>query len=85
MSMLVGPRMPERPPSNVRLGTTVVNQEEADRDIPRLLAVPAKWRFISMESLLGHVSLRLLMRACRFPSTSISTEMHTASRGDCIE
>src|SRR5690606_14584696 len=30
-----------RPPANVWLGATVVNQEEADRDIPKLLDTPA--------------------------------------------
>ena len=42
------------------LGITVVNQEEADRDIPRLLDVPARVRFLSMEPLLGPVDLRAL-------------------------
>ena len=42
---------------NVWLGATVVNQEEADRDIPKLLAVPAAKRFLSMEPLLGPVDL----------------------------
>ena len=45
------------PPKNVWLGATVVNQEEADRDIPKLLAVPAAKRFLSMEPLLGPVDL----------------------------
>jgi len=44
---------------NVWLGISVVNQEEADRDIPRLLRVPATIRFLSMEPLLGPVNLRL--------------------------
>ena len=35
----------------------MVNQEEADRDIPKLLAVPAAKRFLSMEPLLGPVDL----------------------------
>lgn len=43
--------------SNVWLGCTVVNQTEADRDIPKLLAVPAVVRFLSMEPLLGQVDL----------------------------
>ncbi|VTU38476.1 Bacteriophage protein gp37 [Variovorax sp. PBS-H4] len=47
-------------PSNVWLGATIVNQEEADRDIPKLLDVPASVRFLSMEPLLGPVSLRWL-------------------------
>lgn len=45
---------------NVWLGCTVVNQEEADRDAPKLLAVPAAVRFLSMEPLLGPVDLTSL-------------------------
>lgn len=44
-------------PSNVWIGATIVNQAEADRDIPKLLAVPAAKRFLSMEPLLGPVDL----------------------------
>jgi protein gp37 len=43
---------------NVWLGTTVENQEEADRRIQHLLAVPAARRFLSCEPLLGPVDLR---------------------------
>lgn len=39
----------------VWLGATVVNQEEADRDIPKLLKIPAHVRWLSMEPLLGPV------------------------------
>ncbi|MBU9293050.1 phage Gp37/Gp68 family protein [Burkholderia multivorans] len=45
------------PWSNVWLGATIVNQAEADRDIPKLLEVPARVRFLSMEPLLGPVDL----------------------------
>lgn len=45
------------PPANVWMGITVCNQEEADRDIPKLLYVPAVVRFLSMEPLLGLVVL----------------------------
>ncbi len=45
-------------PPNVWLGVTVVNQTESDRDIPKLLAVPAARRFLSMEPLLGPVDIR---------------------------
>ncbi|ALX12112.1 hypothetical protein P350_11455 [Burkholderia cepacia JBK9] len=45
------------PWSNVWLGATIVNQAEADRDIPKLLAVPARVRFLSMEPLLGPIDL----------------------------
>lgn len=47
----------DRLPDNVWLGATIVNQEEADRDIPKLLAVPARVRFLSMEPLLGPVDI----------------------------
>lgn len=42
---------------NVRLGISVVNQEEADRDIPKLLQIPARCRWLSMEPLVGPVRL----------------------------
>ncbi|KWE70510.1 hypothetical protein WL77_11935 [Burkholderia ubonensis] len=45
------------PWANVWLGATIVNQAEADRDIPKLLAVPARVRFLSMEPLLGRARL----------------------------
>lgn len=41
---------------NVWLGASVVNQEEADRDLPKLLAVPAVKRFVSYEPALGPVT-----------------------------
>ena len=45
-------------PPNLWLGITVVNQAEADRDIPKLLGLKVSVRFLSMEPLLGHVDLR---------------------------
>lgn len=47
-------------PPNVWLGATIINQEEADRDIPKLLGTPASVRFLSMEPLLGPVDLRVI-------------------------
>lgn len=43
---------------NVWLGATIVDQAEADRDIPKLLAVPAAKRFVSYEPALGLVEWR---------------------------
>lgn len=43
--------------ANVWLGISVVNQEEASRDIPKLRAVPAQVRFLSCEPLLGPINL----------------------------
>ncbi|RQT22081.1 phage Gp37/Gp68 family protein [Burkholderia contaminans] len=45
------------PPSNVWLGATVVNQAEADRDIPKLLTIPVSVRFLSLEPLLEPIDL----------------------------
>lgn len=45
-------------PENVWLGATIVNQAEADRDVPKLLQVDGpRFRFLSMEPLLGPVDL----------------------------
>ncbi|KGV79278.1 phage Gp37/Gp68 family protein [Burkholderia pseudomallei MSHR4375] len=54
----------DRLPDNVWLGATIVNQEEADRDIPKLLAVPARVRFLSMEPLLGPVDISRHLDYC---------------------
>ena len=43
--------------SNVWIGTTVENQEAADKRIPALLKVPARVRFLSCEPLLGELGL----------------------------
>ena len=44
-------------PSNVWLGTSVEDQEWADRRVPLLLQVPAEVRFLSCEPLLGPVDI----------------------------
>ena len=44
--------------ANVWLGASIVNQAEADRDIPKLVALHAAVKFLSMEPLLGPVDLR---------------------------
>lgn len=46
------------PPANVWLGATICNQDEADRDIPKLLAIPAAVRFVSIEPMLGPINFR---------------------------
>jgi protein gp37 len=46
-----------RAPANVWLGATVIDQAEADRDVPKLLATPARVRFLSIEPMLGPVDL----------------------------
>ena len=70
---------------NVWLGITVVNQEEADRDIPKLLAINACVRFLSMEPLLGHIDLTricIVPRVQRSPRAGIHID---ALRGRYVE
>lgn len=43
------------PPHNVWIGTTVENQAQADKRIPKLLEIPARVRFLSCEPLLGPI------------------------------
>jgi protein gp37 len=47
----------QEPPANVWLGTSVENQEWAQKRIPPLLATPASVRFLSCEPLLGPLDL----------------------------
>jgi protein gp37 len=42
-------------PRNAWIGATVVNQQEANRDIPKLIRLPARFRFLSCEPLLGPI------------------------------
>lgn len=58
--------------NHVWLGATVVNQEEADRDIPKLLRTPAALRFLSLEPMLGPVRLDELVFA-RFSSANMGS------------
>lgn len=45
-------------PEHIWIGTSVENQEQADKRIPKLLKVPAKIRFLSCEPLLEAIDLR---------------------------
>jgi protein gp37 len=44
-------------PTHIWIGATIVNQVEADRDIPKLLQVPARVRFLSIEPMLEAVTI----------------------------
>ena len=46
-----------KPPPNVWIGTSVGNQEWADKRIPELMYIPAAVRFLSIEPLCGPVDL----------------------------
>ena len=56
-----GPNTPDlKPLPNVWLGVTAENQEQADNRIPILMQVPAARRYVSIEPMLGHVSLNAI-------------------------
>lgn len=61
-------------PANAAIGSTVVTQEEADRDIPHLLRAKAVLRpafaFLSMEPLMGLVDLTNIS-TLRFPGAEV--------------
>lgn len=47
-------------PRHVHVGATTVNQPEVDRDVVKLLAVPARVRFLSIEPMLGPIDLQMV-------------------------
>jgi protein gp37 len=53
----LGGHMTSKWPENVWLGVTVENQDQADKRIPLLLQTPAAVRFISVEPMLGSISI----------------------------
>lgn len=57
---LLTSREPLWPWPNVWLGATVVTQDEAERDVPKLLATRAARRFVSIEPMLEPINLRAL-------------------------
>lgn len=59
-------RWEDAPWPHVWIGATIVNQAEADRDIPKLLNVPARVKFVSVEPMLGPISLWRHLRS--FPN-----------------
>ena len=67
-------------PDNVWLGATIVDQVEAERDIPKLADVDVDVRFLSMEPLLGPIDLgdHLIYQPC---SNSLDGLMMDPSTG----
>jgi len=74
---------------NVWLGTTVENQEQADKRIPELLKIPARVRFLSCEPLLGPVDVNVrigcayaaISCACSAPCEDIHPKIHWVIAG----
>lgn len=60
---------------NVWLGVTVCNQQEADEKIPILLQIPAAVRYLSIEPMLGTISLQRIVTVkenAPYPELSIN-------------
>jgi protein gp37 len=72
--------IPVRP--NVWLGTSVENQQTADERIPHLLKVPAAVRFLSVEPMLGPVSLDI-SRWVECYHAGHGGRDHEADHGEC--
>lgn len=71
--------MPELP-SNIWIGVTAENQEQANKRIPILLQIPAKVHFISAEPLLNNIDLEkywLCRNGNEYPFRSLSEEFRT--------
>jgi protein gp37 len=73
--------LPDVWPRNAAIGCTVVTQEEADRDIPKLLAAKAAlnpaFAFVSMEPLMERVDMRLWMPQGRLALRPSGEEFYT--------
>lgn len=67
-----GPDVPAWGP-NVWLGTTVEDQQQADKRIPHLLAIPAAVRFLSVEPMLGAMDMQVILSSLgsRYPRSEI--------------
>jgi protein gp37 len=67
-------------PRNAAIGCTVVTQEEADRDVPKLLAAKAAlnpaFAFLSMEPLLGPVDLGVVIRRLTLAGAPMGPDTH---------
>lgn len=57
---------------NAGLMATLANQEEWDRDLPKLMQTPAAWHGVSAEPLLGRIDMRAAMIRHGFPDWVIT-------------
>lgn len=62
---LLDKMFPSGMPENVWIGATICNQQEAERDILKVLDIPAAKRFLSIEPLLGPINLAQMQSGAR--------------------
>lgn len=72
-------------PPNVWLGATICNQAEADRDIPKLLRVPAAVRFLSIEPMLGPIDLHQVYGVPHNAPFSVLNDKNMLGLRRCVE
>jgi len=63
---------PDWPFANAGLMATLADQEEWDRDLPKLMQTPATWHGVSAEPLLGRIDMRCAMIRHGFPDWVIT-------------
>lgn len=71
------------PPTNVWLGATIVNQDEYDRDIGKLLRTAARVHFLSVEPMLGPIDLEAFLWECCGEQGPTGVEYMGASEYGC--
>jgi protein gp37 len=71
-----------QPPAHVAIGSSTVNQPEANREIPKLLRTPARMRFVSIEPCLSHIDLtRIVIKESDEPERGKPPVSFNALRG----
>jgi protein gp37 len=68
---------------NVWLGATICNQTEADRDIPKLVQIQARVRFLSIEPMLGSIDLRKWLNPWTCADCNFHGSEHDAGPDGC--
>ena len=69
----------------VWLGATICNQVEADRDIPKLLQIPAKIHWLSMEPLLGAIDIERYLLSSFDKAAHNAQMLGTECRADKLD
>lgn len=70
------------PLPNVHLGVSVEDQKTADARIPVLLDTPAALRWISLEPMLGAVSIERALCSCAWPADAMRSRHNLSCRAD---
>lgn len=64
-------------PPNVWIGTSIENQEQAEKRIPALVEIPAYIHFLSIEPLLGEINIEQYLKCSIVPGPEIDWKLGT--------